>query len=248
MRALPFVKWANSYMVGFKISPRLYASTQGGTARMLDLKPLAGSLSKDVQLVDVVLHRGADAAAAVASIAAAAGLEPDSLKPSGGKFRLRVANNRLAALASLDDVRHIEPVFEKKLFNNVALKLMRADTVHSQGGLLGQGEVVAICDTGLDMGSTSNVHPAFAGRVAKIYALGRASGSDPDGHGTHVCGSAVGDGNSASLGRIQGSAPAAQLVMQSVLDSKGGLGGLPDDLTSLFTMPYQHDGARVATY
>jgi serine protease AprX len=142
-------------------------------------------------------------------------------------------------------VRHIEPVREKKLFNNRALELLAADVVHAKSELQGEGEVVAICDTGFDLGSTSNVHPAFQGRVAKIYALGRNTGSDPEGHGTHVCGSAAGDGTSSVLGEIRGTAPKATLVVQSVLDSQGGLGGLPADLRDLFEVPYGSDGARV---
>ena len=37
------------------------------------------------------------------------------------------------------------------------------------------------------------------------------------------------------------------LVLQSVLDISGGLGGLPNDLNDLFQTPYDDDGARVHT-
>ena len=46
---------------------------------------------------------------------------------------------------------------------------------------------------------------------------------------------------------VRGTAPAARLVLQSVLDSSGGLGGLPNDLNDLFQTPYDDDGARVHT-
>jgi serine protease AprX len=60
------------------------------------------------------------------------------------------------------------------------------------------------------------------------------------------CGSVLGDGKSDKLGvSIQGTAPAAKLVLQSVLDSQGGLGGLPIDLNELFADPYNNDGARI---
>ena len=36
-------------------------------------------------------------------------------------------------------------------------------------------------------------------------------------------------------------------MLQSVLDSAGGLGGLPDDLHDLFQPPYDNDSARVHT-
>src|SRR5439155_9321918 len=103
--------------------------------------------------------------------------------------------------------------------------------------------------TGFDKGSTTNVHPAFKGRVAKLYALGRpGKKNDPDGHGTHVAGSVLGAGNSTSLGiKVRGTAPKAKLVLQSVLDAGGNLGGLPEDLSQLFTPPYQTDKARIHT-
>jgi serine protease AprX len=55
----------------------------------------------------------------------------------------------------------------------------------------------------------------------------------------------VGDGSSVELGKVRGTAPKAKLVVQSVLDSQGGLGGLPADLHDLFSVPYASDGARV---
>jgi subtilisin family serine protease len=48
-------------------------------------------------------------------------------------------------------------------------------------------------------------------------------------------------------GAIRGTAPKAKLVLQSILDNSGGLGGLPGDLNDLFQVPYTDDGARVHT-
>ena len=105
-----------------------------------------------------------------------------------------------------------------------------------------------MCDTGFDKGSLTNVHPAFANRVQKLYALGRSGKSnDPHGHGTHVAGSVLGDGHAAGHGDVKGTAPAAKLVLQSVLDSSGGLRGLPANLKKLFEQTYINDGARIHT-
>ena len=55
----------------------------------------------------------------------------------------------------------------------------------------------------------------------------------------------LGDGNSATMGgAIRGTAPGAKLILQSVLDSGGGLGGIPTDLNDLFQQTYD-EGARV---
>ena len=85
--------------------------------------------------------------------------------------------------------------------------------------------------------------------VKHLYPLGRPSSTaDPDGHGTHVCGSVLGDDTSAITGeRIQRTAVKATLVVQSVLDLRGGLGGLPSDLRTLLRVPYTEYGARIHT-
>ena len=88
----------------------------------------------------------------------------------------------------MDEVRHIEDVVPLKLHNSAAREILQV--VGNPGGpcrFLGEGQLVAVGDTGFHQGSTNHVHPAFAGRVVKLYALGRnGDASDPDGHGTHV--------------------------------------------------------------
>lgn len=245
IRALPFVTWANTYMDGFKVAPSLHSAQAPKVTNLLDKKGLPGGAAEETKVVDVVLHRGVDAKKVRDSIAAAAGVDAATLQPSGGKFRLRVPARRLDQIAKIDEVRNIEPVFEKRLWNNIAGTILGVDVVHQQVDIQGEGQVIAVCDTGFDVGNAAQPHPAFAGRVLQIYALGRATGSDPDGHGTHVCGSAVGDGQSTALGPIRGTAPRANLVVQSVLDPQGGLGGIPPRLTDLFAPPYDDHGSRV---
>ena len=156
-----------------------------------------------------------------------------------------VKARRLTDVAALDDVRSIEPVMPRKLANSIARGILRAPTGAAAPGGEGEGEIVAVADTGFDKGSTTNVHPAFKNRVKKLYALGRpGQKDDPDGHGTHGCGSVLADGVSTADGPVRGTAPKARLVMQSVLDAGGGLGGLPDDLTDLFNPPYDRQGAH----
>ncbi|MEE9223844.1 MAG: S8 family serine peptidase, partial [Thermoplasmata archaeon] len=159
-----------------------------------------------------------------------------------------VQQQLLADLAANDEVRHIEEYVAPMIHNSIALNIMRADVTHTSAQLEGAGQVVAVCDTGFDEGSTTSVHPAFGNRVLKLYALGRKTASDPHGHGTHVAGSVLGDGHSNTMGgQIRGAAPRGSLVLQSVLDAQGGLGGLPDDLNDLFLIPYRDNGARVHT-
>ncbi|HEV8211086.1 MAG TPA: S8 family serine peptidase [Vicinamibacterales bacterium] len=250
IRALPFVTWANTYLRGFKINPALLpgAGAPGPQGLMEADAAASGSLDRTPNRVDIVLHRNARAATVRAKIAAAAGVDPDDVTISGNKVRLTVAERALPKLAEIDAVRSIERVSPKKLQNNIARDIIRVGVPLADATVLeGEGQIVAVCDTGLDKGSTTNVHPAFAGRVKKLYALGRpGKKNDPDGHGTHVAGSVLGDGNSTTLGvKVRGTAPKAKLVLQSVLDAEGGLGGLPANLGTLFEKPYTTDKARV---
>jgi serine protease AprX len=252
VRALPFVAWAGAYLRGFKIPPALKSATTDASSGVL-FAAAGPSPSRKPRVVDVVLHEGVDANSGTLKerLAAAARVDPDELTSGTRKVRLTVQEGDLDSLAALDEVRHIEEVPTRQLFNNVARVLLNADVVVNGTAYQGEGQTIAVADTGFDEGSTTNVHPAFTGRVATLYALGRpnpAKTDDPHGHGTHVAGSALGDGTSTSMGgAIQGTAPRATLVLQSTLDSQGHLGGLPADLHDLFEPPYDNDQARVHT-
>ena len=253
IRNLPFVEWANVYLQGFKIAPSLAPSAPAG-ARTLNLVEVAaepqGTLNTTPKTVDIVFHQGVDPESIRDEIAAAARTNPQDVTVSRHKVRLVLQARYLNDVAAIDEVRHIEEVHPHKLHNDVARQILRMpDTAIGTTGPEGDGQVVAVADTGFDLGSTTDVHPAFNGRVAKLYALGRpGNANDPDGHGTHVAGSVLGDASSAPLGiTVQGTAPRATLVLQSVLDARGGLEGLPDDLNDLFETPYESDGARVHT-
>ena len=250
LRQLPYVAWAGVYPKQVKVEPVLRPRSPGATTpRVVNAlttpAPDVDPLAHDPRTVEVVLHRNVDADAVREEIAKLAGLDPSAIKVQGQKARLTISAGRVERLAELDSVRHIEEYSGQKLYNNVALGLIRADSVHSNpNGLDGAGEVIAVCDTGLDTGNPSGIHPAFSGRVAKLYPLARPTASDPHGHGTHVSGSALGDGALADGTPVRGAAPRARLVLQSVLNANGGL-SLPTDLNRLFDQPYTNDGARV---
>jgi len=133
-------------------------------------------------------------------------------------------------------------------------------------GLAGEGEVIAVADTGLDSGTVdASMHPDFAGRLRALESLpmnptwaGFATPRSDDaadrasGHGTHVAGLALGSG-AASRGLHGGLAPAAELVFLALeqqvdvtptaaarLPSGYYLAGRPVDLRDLYRAGAAH--------
>ncbi len=201
--------------------------------------------------MDIVFHEDVDpnSDAVKSAVAAAAHVDKTSLPTGQHKARLTVEERYLDDLAAIDAVRVIQEVPKMKLYNNMARSILNVHVVVNGTTYEGEGEVIAVADTDFDAGSTVDTHPAFTGRVARLYNLGRfGKTDDPAGHGTHVCDSAAGDGTSASMGgAIRGTAPRATLVVQSLINFLGELAGIPIDLTDLFGPPYRNDHARVHT-
>jgi serine protease AprX len=249
IRNLSFVNSVSIYRPDLKIPASLKPEAAPTVLGAVSAPP--PSVSRTVHTVDVVFHEDVDASSddVKSAVASNARVDATSLNISRNRVRLHVEERYLNDVAGVDQVREIQEVHPVKLLNNVARTIMKADVVVNGTGYSGKGQVVAVADTGFDKGSTTDCLPAFAGRVANLYGLGRPNKfDDPKGHGTHVCGSVLGDGSSTSMGvKIQGTAPSASLVVQSLLDGYGGLGGIPIDLANLFTPPYQNDQARVHT-
>lgn len=190
--------------------------------------------------VRLVSFGGGSLRGAVDRVAAAGG----GLRGLGARAVVAaVGAERLHDLARSEDVVWVEPVRANRLFNDKAAGVMKVDSAAWARGLTGAGQLVGVADTGLDTGADdSSLHPDFQGRIQALFALGRrGDASDPHGHGTHVAGSIVGTG---AAGYARGMAAGARLVFQSVGDANGGLGGIPDDLGTLFDQAYQA-GARI---
>lgn len=195
--------------------------------------------------------------------------------PKGGAG----ARKRLRELSAVHGVRYIRKQTIKRTSNDVATRIMgMSGSISDSGlGLTGEGEVIAICDTGLDTGDRQNIHKDFSGRVKKIFSYPitrfyrpyiKNPGADDgpadldSGHGTHVAGSAVGDGaasmeTSSGTAPIRGLAHKAKLVFQAVEQEMQWknpsfyndygrylLSGIPNDLEKLFADAYGQ-GARI---
>jgi len=253
VRDLPFITWANIYLKEFKVASNLKQRTHTGSGSLaLRLQDSDETASRARKTVDICFHDDVDPSAdgVKAAIAAAAHVDEKALEMGEHKVRLEVEERNLGNLAGIDVVRAIQQVHRATLFNNKALPILNANVIINATKFKGFEQVIAVADTGFDEGEPKSRHPAFQNtNVAKLYDLGRVGKTDdPDGHGTHVCGSVLGSGVSSVTGDvIEGVASQATLVVQSLYDKRGGLGGIPVDLTNLFAPPYLNDGARVHT-
>lgn len=185
----------------------------------------------------------------------------------------------LRAVSELDDVFWIELRGEVRLLNTVAVPIHQGGSPTAarslaDEGLLGEGQVVAYLDTGLDVDSCffrdpSGVAPVtnLSGGVAVgpdhrkvlaynfLYAKDSPTSPtawDSHGHGTHVGGNIGGD-NLATLlvaDEADGMAPGVKLVVQDggyAVDNCGDLPGIGCpvvDLEPLFAQTYAQ-GARL---
>ena len=200
------------------------------TLRMLAIRPvLTGTW-------DLLLHAAADQAALETWLADE---KIEVLQSGPRKLRIVAGEEQLGGLARRHEIAEIAPWRPPQLRLERSRALVGVDPVpqiQNAGALTGAGVVVGVCDTGLD-----DQHAAFAGTTRQVIARGRpGDGSDPHGHGTHVTGTIVGRAGGAGA-QYTGIAPDAQVVVQSVLDAGGGLGGLPFDLNDLLDEAYQKE-------
>lgn len=162
---------------------------------------------------------------------------------------------RIDEVAALTGVTAVEPEPDNRAQNNIAQGLIHADTITSDLGLDGSGEIVGVADSGLDTGDAHdpNLLADFAGRVVNIHSRvtknatiypGMNDGADLNNHGTHVSGSILSNGTNSN-GNIKGIAPAARLTMLSMgPDHTTGLDTPPDLTNGIFDIAYA-DGARI---
>ncbi|NCC26180.1 MAG: hypothetical protein EOM25_13455, partial [Deltaproteobacteria bacterium] len=243
-------RWTGPYLPAYKISPVLLNTAATAAEN-------AG--------IQVILFPGEDVGAVAAAVTRAGG-QVIGQTSTKWKTTLKVipavdGTGKLAeSLSKIQAVRWIEPAPRWKLHNNKSSDVMNLRTARDSHGLTGKGQIVGVCDTGLDRGSAdpANLHPDFtdgqnASRVLKIFDLSGNLGRDQNGHGTHVAGSVLGNGlasgsdpalSSYPETSFSGSAPEASLVFQAVADEQGYLSGIPDDLNELFDQA-RKSGVRI---
>jgi serine protease AprX len=196
------VSYVGPFYPAYKVSPDLQAGSQ---------------------LVRVQIERGADINA-VAAAASQAGLQIGALDD----VTLLAAADQagIAALAGNPDVAWLEPYVLNETHNQYGAGQIIGTGVANTRGYNGSTQIAAVADTGIGGGTAATAHPDIpSSRVTAIQNFPGVTDScfqtitddgaiDVDsGHGTHVAGSVLSDGDAS--GRGLGSAPAASLVFQS---------------------------------
>jgi subtilisin family serine protease len=146
---------------------------------------------------------------------------------------------QLEALSRVHGVRQITERSVPRKANDVAAGIMATAAAlgNSPGlGLSGDGEIIAVADTGLDTGKPQDMHPDFVGRIKAIksfpitadfsQAISNPGGDDgpadlDSGHGTHTTGSVLSAGTASSnlpglKSPIRGLSFRANLVFQAI--------------------------------
>ncbi|MEJ8546095.1 S8 family serine peptidase [Brevibacillus borstelensis] len=226
LKHLPFVKSVAPFYPVNKVAPTLRKAL--GTTNEVEVAVIGFDQHVDMRRT---LHRAAGEELAG---------KVDSLKEAKHISLARMSGEGLEEIIQSEDVIAVVPLPKRKLHNDRAAKIIKANKLEASG-FSGRGQIIGIADSGLDTGDLDNLHPDFQGRVKSLYAIGRKDdASDPDGHGTHVAGSALGSGE-ASDGQYQGMAPEAELVFHSMLTKKGYLEG---EVKDILGEAYE-DGARI---
>ena len=168
----------------------------------------------------------------------------------------------LREIVQIEGVEAVEQRPHYELFNDRTNVLVGTENIRQRFGLYGAGQIIAITDTGLDTGVLSTLHQDVRGRVISLTRNEYDPGNfcnyngidDPNGHGTAVTGTAVGNGLLSGsnptvhnyTASYAGSAPEAQLVFQAA--GCGPTGGLfPDAPMNLYHQAYIR-GARVHSH
>ncbi|NPE29057.1 PGF-pre-PGF domain-containing protein [Methanococcoides sp. SA1] len=202
---------------------------------------ILGTTQKDVFLV--VIFDSSDMIRISSQIEDFGGVILDS---SPNRMKVEIISENAGNIASIPGISLIEKSVELQFFNDVVTGILNVDLAHNNHGLNGSGEIVAVCDTGIDTGvNDSTMHADLRGRIINITDFSNNGSADWNGHGTHVAGSVLGNGN-LSGGQYKGMAPESMLVFQAVENSDRSLAVNSLYLSELFQPAYDL-GARIHT-
>lgn len=257
IRAKEFVRQVDVYRNSFKIPEALRIDIEQEQSLDPGLSDGRNSASEPITcMVDILAHdevKDQDFEALKDFIASTAGVPIDEMEVAPGKVRLCIESDKLTQLAKDDRVRIIEEVIEAELMCSDSRSIVGGTVGIGGSAFRGKGQIVTVSDTGFDIGSREDCHPAFTDKVLALMSIARSNrtdlseqnrSNDPHGHGTHVSGIILGQNFSTSEGQIGGIAPDAKLILQSLYEKEAKPVAVPVDLNKLFSVPYAQ-GSRI---
>jgi hypothetical protein len=241
VRALAGVRWVGNYAPAYRYSDLLQEALagRGGTLPTIRLRvfPVPGADEKTL-------------AARLAQVG--------ELNTSEGALLVTLPTDGIGKVAALPEVLLLDYAPRDEFHNSVSADIVDARDMWRTRDFTGSNEVVAVADTGIDIGvNTTAIHDDFednagATRIVQIFDVaGDGADDNVSGHGTHVAGSVLGNGkmsgswpqtNGFPSTCYAGMAPKARLVFQAIGTDAGGL-SIPS-FTGLLTQAYVA-GARI---
>ncbi|HBQ21251.1 MAG: hypothetical protein A2Z91_00130 [Deltaproteobacteria bacterium GWA2_38_16] len=240
------VKWIGEYEPTLKIDPKLLKNEAASENQKIDLhiRLFSGETSDAVRSIveevggTILYERKEVIKASVIRKA----IEKLSLV-EGVEWIEEAKKPKLLNMDDSEEPGEVDP-YEKLTGFESGSRAIQADVAY-EAGISGNGQIVGMADTGLDLGNVNGqMSLDFQNKVIKGYSLGlwADSWADEMGHGTHVMGSILGSG-AYSRGIVRGVAYDAKAVVQGLLGPFGDL-NIPSDLNDLFE-PVYDDGVRV---
>ncbi|MDK2830558.1 MAG: hypothetical protein PWQ75_310 [Methanolobus sp.] len=234
---LAFVKWIGEYKSTYKYDPEIESDNS--------LEQGLYSAETEENKIYYISLFSADEYLNVLESLEALGVEV--LGGYGKTIRVKASDSQIDSIVAISGISWIEEYVQPTFDNNIATGIITTDVVHDTYGLNGSGQVVAVADTGIDVGvDNESMHADLRGRILAIFDIAEDGAADvASGHGTHVSGSVLGNG-SLSGGQYAGMAPEAKLVMQALGSTSDGLYLPSGGLEELFQMAY-NESARIHT-
>lgn len=176
-------------------------------------------------------------------------------------------SEELTSISNAEGVEFVEQYADAKPTNGVTNVVSGSFDFRNNWGLYGENQIIALADSGIDTGTNNpSMHDDFEGRIQAIVNLAgqvltgpcpmfcSTTSADLMGHGTHVAGSALGNGKMSGsnpglhqyYGSYAGSAPEAKLVFVDLAsDDPLSTYFYPGNLLTQYFPSGYNNGARI---
>jgi hypothetical protein len=256
IKTLDFVRWVGSYEPEFNLASTPYDITPEELQKQNNYAKIRIIAFPDVDrysLIDRIIAQGAI-------------IDSDSSSELSVVIDIRISMKNIEGLKEINGIKSIEKKPSPHINNNISTGIIRLRSAQDKewtgpgDNLYGEGQILAICDTGLDTGNTANMHRDFGDGIGGSRVVGYdirsgASSIDYAGHGTHVAGIAVGNGRCSGSDPhygyfpdscFAGAAPKASLYFTAIANENGDIIAVPAIFADLFQPSYDA-GARVCS-